>query len=77
VHDVVVHVTTLQIPLQNTGSFNLFAWQMVWVSGLCIGAASAQEGSSFRRPPRFVYFVTEVLRAHGANSVYCAASAKG
>jgi hypothetical protein len=54
VHDVVVHVTTLQIPLQDTGSFNLFAWQMVWVSGLCIGAISAQE-SRFKQPPRFVY----------------------
>jgi hypothetical protein len=55
VHDVVVHVTTLQIPLQDTGSFNLFAWQLVWVSGLCIGAASAHEDRFFRRPPRFVY----------------------
>ena len=29
VHHVVVHVTHLHIPLQDTGSFNLFAWQMV------------------------------------------------
>ncbi|MDT7813379.1 MAG: hypothetical protein QOJ42_3295, partial [Acidobacteriaceae bacterium] len=55
VHHVIVHVTTLQIPLQDTGSFNLFAWQMVWVSGLFIGATSAQEDRSFRQPPRFVY----------------------
>jgi hypothetical protein len=61
VHDLVVHVTTLQIPLQDTGSFNLFAWQMVWVSGLCIGAASAQEGRSFRQPPRFVYKVSALI----------------
>ena len=61
VHDVVVHVTTLQIPLQDTGSFNLFAWQMVWVTGLCIGAASAQEGRSFWRPPRFVYPVSALI----------------
>jgi hypothetical protein len=61
VHDVVVHVTTLQIPLQDTGSFNLFAWQMVWVSGLCIGAISGQEGRSFRRPPRFVYQVSALI----------------
>jgi hypothetical protein len=61
VHHVVVHVTTLQIPLQDTGSFNLFAWQMVWVSGLCIGAASAQEGRCFRRPPRFVYPVSALI----------------
>jgi hypothetical protein len=61
VHDVVVHLTTLQIPLQETGAFNLFAWQMVWVSGLCIGAISAQEGRSFRRPPRFVYPVSALI----------------
>jgi hypothetical protein len=62
VHHVVVHVTTLQIPLQDTGSFNLFAWQMVWVSGLCIGAASAaQEGRSFGWPPRFVYQVSALI----------------
>jgi hypothetical protein len=61
VHEVVVHVTTLQIPLQDTGSFNLFAWQLVWVSGLCIGATSAQERRSFRRPPRFVYQVSALI----------------
>jgi hypothetical protein len=60
VHAVVVHVTTLQIPLQETGSFNLFAWQMVWVSGLCIGAISAQEGRSFR-PPRFSYQASALI----------------
>lgn len=61
VHNVVVHVTTLQIPLQDTGSFNLFAWQIVWVSGLCIGAASAQESRAFRRPPRFVYQICTLI----------------
>jgi hypothetical protein len=61
VHDVVVHITRLQIPLQDTGSFNLFAWQMVWVSGLCIGAISAQEGLLFRRPPRFVYQISALI----------------
>jgi hypothetical protein len=61
VHGVVVYVTTLQIPLQDTGSFNLFAWQMVWVSGLCIGATSAQQGRCFRRLPRFVYQVSALI----------------
>jgi hypothetical protein len=60
VHDVIVHLTTLQIPLQDTGSFNLFAWQMVWVSGLCIGAISSQEGRSFGRS-RFVYQVSVLI----------------
>lgn len=61
VHDVVVHVTTLQIPLQDTGSFNLFAWQIVWVAGSFIGATSAQEGRSFRRPSRFVYQASALI----------------
>jgi hypothetical protein len=34
VHNVVVDVTHLHIPLQETGAFNLFAWQGVWVVGL-------------------------------------------
>ncbi len=41
VHNWVVHLTHLQIPLQETGAFNLFAWQGVWVIGLWIGARSA------------------------------------
>jgi hypothetical protein len=60
-HDVVVYVTALQIPLQDTGSFNLFAWQIVWVTGLFIGAISAQDLRSLRRPPRFVYQVSALI----------------
>ncbi len=29
-----VHVTRLPIPLQETGAFNLFAWQGVWIAGV-------------------------------------------
>jgi hypothetical protein len=61
VHDLVVRITTLQIPLQDTGSFNLFAWQMVWVSKLCIGAISAREGRFPGRPPRFVYQISAFI----------------
>ena len=41
-HNWVVHVTHLQIPLQETGAFNMFAWQAVWIAGLWLGASSAQ-----------------------------------
>lgn len=41
VHNWIVHVTHLQIPLQETGAFNLFAWQAVWTVGLWLGAKSA------------------------------------
>src|ERR1700744_2646164 len=30
VHNWIVHLTHLNIPLQETGAFNLFAWQAVW-----------------------------------------------
>jgi hypothetical protein len=41
VHNWIVHITHLQIPLQETGAFNLFAWQAVWTAGLWLGAKSA------------------------------------
>lgn len=41
-HASMVHVTHLQIPLQETGAFNLLAWQSVWMAGLWLGARSAQ-----------------------------------
>jgi hypothetical protein len=40
-HNAVVSVTHLRIPLQETGAFNLFAWQIVWIGGLWLGAKSA------------------------------------
>jgi hypothetical protein len=41
VHNAVVNVTHLPIPLQETGAFNLFAWQWIWISGMWLGAKSA------------------------------------
>ncbi len=40
-HNLVVHVTHLPIPLQETGAFDLFSWQWIWVAGMWIGAESA------------------------------------
>jgi hypothetical protein len=39
-HDLVVKVTHLPIPLQETGAFDLFSWQWIWIAGLWIGARS-------------------------------------
>jgi hypothetical protein len=55
VHGLVVHATGLKIPLQETGAFNLFAWQAIWISGMAIGAASAEGSHPFQRLPRFSY----------------------
>jgi hypothetical protein len=58
VHDWVVRITHLQIPLQETGAFNLFAWQAVWIAGLWIGARSATERSPLFKLPRWVFAVS-------------------
>lgn len=50
-HNWIVHLTHLQIPLQETGAFNLFAWQAVWVVGLWLGARSATREAVTRRIP--------------------------
>jgi hypothetical protein len=51
VHAWVVQLTHLKIPLQESGAFNLFAWQGVWTVGLWLGARSATQTEVFRRVP--------------------------
>jgi hypothetical protein len=51
VHNWVVQITHLRIPLQETGAFNLFAWQGVWIVGLWLGARSATQTEVFRKVP--------------------------
>ena len=48
-HAGIVHVTHLQIPVQEGGAFNLLAWQGVWMMGLWLGARSAEGASPLRR----------------------------
>lgn len=50
-HNWIVHATHLQIPLQETGAFNLFAWQALWVVGMWLGARSATQGVVLKRVP--------------------------
>jgi hypothetical protein len=52
-HNAVVSVTHLRIPLQETGAFNLFAWQAVWICGLWLGAKSAVGVVPLRRIPNW------------------------
>jgi hypothetical protein len=54
-HAAIVHLTGLHIPLQETGAFNLFAWQAVWILALWIGAKSSQGDNPLSHLPRFVY----------------------
>lgn len=48
VHSGVVHLTHLPIPLEQTGAFDLFAWQWIWISGLWLGATSAENRNPLR-----------------------------
>ncbi len=50
-HNFVVGMTHLPIPLQETGAFNLFAWQSLWIVGLWMGAKSAAGDFPFRKIP--------------------------
>jgi len=64
VHNWIVHITHLHIPLQETGAFNLFAWQAVWITGLWLGAELARGFVPFRYVPRpavIVCFVISIL----------------
>jgi hypothetical protein len=60
VHTATVYLTHLQIPLQETGAFNLFAWQAVWIVGLWIGARSALEDNPLNNTPRWILSVSIV-----------------
>jgi hypothetical protein len=60
-HDLLVRVTHLQVPLQETGAFNLFAWQLVWVLGLWFGASIAERKLSMPRLPRAMYLASLVV----------------
>ena len=53
----------LQIPLRETGSFNLLAWQGVWVAGLWLGARSAEGELPLDRIPRWAFVACAVLCA--------------
>ncbi len=45
----IVHFTHLQVPLGETGAFNLIAWQGVWMTGLWLGSGSAFDRHPLRR----------------------------
>jgi hypothetical protein len=60
-HQVVVDVTHLHIPLQETGAFNLFAWQGVWVIGLWLGAKSVEGEMPLARVPGYAVALCGVV----------------
>jgi len=61
VHNFIVRITHLSIPLQETGAFNLFAWQAVWVAGLWIGAYSAMGATPLKKTPGWAVSLSVAL----------------
>lgn len=60
-HNFVVHVTHLPIPLQQTGAFDLFAWQWVWIMGMWLGARSAEGELPLARIPGWATALLAVI----------------
>jgi hypothetical protein len=54
VHNALVAITHLKIPMQETGSFNLFGWQALWIVGLWLGARSATASGPVMKTPRWL-----------------------
>ena len=54
VDGLLARLTHLSIPVQETGAFNLFAWQGVWVVGLWLGAKSVEGDMPLKRIPGYV-----------------------
>ena len=61
VHNWVVSFTHLRIPLQETGAFNLFAWQAIWTVGLWLGAKSATDSTPLKKMPGWVAGVSAAV----------------
>ncbi len=61
IHSAVVHITHLQIPLQETGAFNLFAWQWIWIAGMWLGAKSAEGTLPLSRVPGRVVAISALV----------------
>ena len=54
VHNALMAATHLNIPMQETGSFNLFAWQALWIVALWLGARSATHSGPLFKTPRWL-----------------------
>ncbi|HEY3705097.1 MAG TPA: OpgC domain-containing protein [Terracidiphilus sp.] len=61
VHNAIVHVTHLPIPLQESGAFNLFAWQMIWTVGMWLGAKSATDRVPLDKIPAWLAAVSAAV----------------
>jgi hypothetical protein len=64
-YHAVAAITKLPVPYEETGAFNSFAWQLLWVLGLWLGASRHEDEPPSLRFPRGVVAVAAVLALVG------------
>lgn len=62
-YSALVAATHLKVPLQETGSFELVAWQFLWVVGLWLGCSSTSEREHPLEFPRWLLLCAFSLAA--------------
>jgi len=64
VHAQAVHWLHLPVSYADTGAFNAFAWQILWMAGLWMGASRNAPGAKPFRFPRWVLAIAIALAAY-------------
>jgi hypothetical protein len=57
VYHATVPITGLKVPFGETGSFQMFAWQFIWILGLWMGSTDAATRDARTRFPRWLITV--------------------
>ena len=75
-YDTLVHLTGMPVPFRETGSFEILAWQFLWIIGMWIGAGQAAAQPVQPRPfPRWavhaalVFVVVHLVWRHAVGQV--------
>ena len=58
VYNVTGSLTGFHIPLGAMGAFDLYAWQFLWVAGVCMGCGGAQRLERLARSKAFILLLT-------------------
>jgi hypothetical protein len=60
-YDGAVAVTGFNVPFSETGSFQMFAWQFIWMLGLWMGSSDAAKGDPRADFPRWLIGVAGTI----------------
>ena len=60
-YEVIAQAIDLRVPLSQTGSFSIWAWQFLWIMGLWMGSTRAQGQTSMFEFPRWSVMAAVVV----------------